>query len=464
MRLLPQKTPQKKTGFIAYTRFKSENFRQILNFCPKIDFREKRGKIDMKKRKIFKTLAFSSLALVMAAGGIFAFAPIGASANTPPPTTTTGLGLDPKNDPVVYTTESGLEIRMSNANKFSDVVTTISNKGARAPQDLRNFYYFTMGTFSGTIYVGDTTSNTYSLLNEPVNWIILGVGSHSDAFVDSVSNYLFSTMKNNDYLFSNGEYYFDNQHETFSPAGQLIDSTISAKTYIMGKVKDSIKVHTEIPKGCMLVISERTLGQMYFNSSGDINVTTAGNPSYTVVCANTSELYGNRYRYKSDSSTSGTTIWNNKIDGSLYTYINNLFSKNISGQIISNTLGFTEVQANLIVPQQLYTYYYDGTKDCQETPSTDGGTYYTMFPLAYKDANPSTYQNFCYEDYLTTNEQRVSTLIGSSNPISNFWYLRSGSNVGTYRSTFIHPGGVGPGAMNVCSSQGVRPAMVMKLS
>ena len=128
----------------------------------------------MKKRKIFKTLAFSSLALVMAAGGIFAFAPIGASASTPPPTTTTGLGLDPKNDPVVYTTESGLEIRMSNANKFSGTVTTTTNNGYTYTQDLTSFYYFTMGTWSGSIHSvvsGDRTA-TFSVSNAPVNWKI----------------------------------------------------------------------------------------------------------------------------------------------------------------------------------------------------------------------------------------------------------------------------------------------------
>ena len=255
----------------------------------------------MKKRKIFKTLALSSLAVVMAAGGIFAFAPIGASASTPPPTTTTGLGLDPKNDPVVYTTESGLEIRMSNANKLSGTTTTTTNTGYTYTQDLSSFYYFTMGTFSGTIYTAKTKTDTYTVTNEPVNWIILGLGSHTNAFVESVSNYLFSTIKNNDYLFSNGEYYFDNQHETFSPAGQLIDSTISAKTYIMGKVKDSIVVNTDIPKGCMLVLSEKLLGSTYFNCKGDMNAVwntgyNAGKIYY--VLAEYNKNYYGRFRWK----------------------------------------------------------------------------------------------------------------------------------------------------------------------
>ena len=420
----------------------------------------------MKKRKIFKTLAFSSLALVMAAGGIFAFAPIGASASTPPPTTTTGLGLDPKNDPVVYTTESGLEIKMSNADKFSGTVTTTTNTGSKFTQDLSSFYYFTMGTFSGTIYTGEGGSTTanYKVTNEPVNWIILGVGSHSNAFVESVSNYLFSTIKNNDYLFSNGEYYFDNQHETFSPAGQLIDNTISAKTYIMGKVKDSIKVHTDIPKGCMLVLSEKLLGQCYFNGSGAFNSTLLQrNTCHIMYTGGT--IYGNRYRYIGNTSTytDGAQNWttSGNAGGSLYNYINNLFSKNTSGTILSNSLGFTTTQSNLIVPQQLYTFYSNGDDyPFQETPSTDGGTYYTMFPLAYRGAHTATYQNFCIEDYLTTNAKRIATFIGSNQ--TYWWWSRSGILTTPGTANACVPEAVAYN-IDVSFGLGVRPAMVMKL-
>ena len=428
----------------------------------------------MKKRKIFKTLAFSSLALVMAAGGIFAFAPIGASASTPPPTTTTGLGLDPKNDPIVYTTESGLEIKMSNANKFAGTTTTTTNKGNTYTQDLSSFYYFTMGTFSGTIYTGANGSATasYDVSNEPVNWIILGVGSHSNAFVESVSNYLFSAIKNHDYLFEDGEYFFDNQHETFSPAGQLIDSTINAKTYIMGKVKDSIKVHTDIPKGCMLVLSEKLLGQSCFNASGNITgiYNSSGIDCYAPVIAGSN--YGNRYRYYGNAGTNtvGAQSWaeSGNAGGSLYNYVNNLFSKNTSGTILSNSLGFTTEQANLIVPQQLYTFYSNGTDyPLAETPSTDGGTYYTMFPLTYRTVHTATKQNFCIEDYLNSNSKRVASLIGSNQ--SYVWWLRSGHLEYNYASNFVwhdgsYSGNTGAGMTSAVVLQGVRPAMVMKLA
>ena len=421
----------------------------------------------MKKNK-FKVLGFASLALLMACTGTFVFAPLTTSAHEEP-TTTTGLGLDPKNDPVVYTTESGLEIRMSNADKFASATTFTTNTGVSVQQDLTSFYYFTMGTYSGTIYTGDNGSTTasYTCTNEPVNWIILGVGSHSTAFVESVSNYLFSTIKNNDYLFSNGEYYFDNQHETFSPAGSLIDSTVNTKTYLMGKVKDSITVHTEIPKGCMLVLSEKALGQTYFNSSGALNYRVfAHSPQITTQGANTS--YGDRYRYKGDinTSTNEAQTWNNKTDGDLYAYINNLFSKNTSGTILKNGLGFTQAQADLIVPQQLYTSYSNGNGyPLTETPSTDGGTYYTMFPLAMgteSNSYTSGTQNFVIGTYIPLGSKRIVTYIGSNRP-TMIWF-RSGSHYSADAATAMHVTGGQASNNHVSNVFGVRPAMVMKLS
>ena len=420
----------------------------------------------MKKNK-FKVLGFASLALLMACTGTFVFAPLTTSAHEEP-TTTTGLGLDPKNDPVVYTTESGLEIKMSNANKFSGSVTTTSNRGNKYSQDLSSFYYFTMGTFSGTIYTAKTQTDAYEVNNEPVNWIILGVGSHSNAFVESVSNYLFSAIKNHDYLFEDGEYFFDNQHETFSPAGSLIDSTVNTKTYLMGKVKDSIKVHTDIPKGCMLVLSEKLLGKMYFNSTGSINYAYDSSDYLVENMFIGNGYYGNRYRFYGETNAhTGTQSWNttNNSGGSLFNYINNLFSKNNSTGAIEgdNKLGFTKAQADLIVPQQLYTIYYDGTSTYQENPSTDKGTYYSMFPLADNSSYASSiYQNFGILDYLDSDAKRVACLIGSSQ--SDYWWLRSGSNtICRYGRNVVPNGELYVDGYNVKNSLGVRPAMVMKL-
>ena len=428
-----------------------------------------------KKNKALKTFGFSSLALLMGAAGAFAFAPlIPNQANASETTTTTGLGLDPKNDPVVYTTESGLEIRMSN-NKITSTLATKTNKNYSYTQDLTGFYYFTMGTYSGTIYtaVNASTSATYSVSNEPVNWIILGLGNNTSYFTDAVAKYLYTEWKNNTFVEGSngalGTYFYKNHFENSSPAGALIDNTVSAKTYIFDKVKASIPQNpaNEIPEGCMLVLSEKLLGQMYFNSTGALNQANyTGITEFYWVSA--TAQYGNRYRFignKNITNNNGQQTWttSGNAGGSLYNHINSMFSKNnATGAVIGNSLGFTQAQADLIVPQQLYTYYSNGSGyNYQETPTTDGGTYYTMFPLAYKGAYSSTYQNFCVEDYLPNANQRTAVLINSTQ--SDCWRLRSGASHNQHDVSLVKPGGTFEG-WGTCNAFGVRPAMVMKLA
>ena len=226
----------------------------------------------------------------------------------------------------------------------------------------------------------------------------------------------------------------------------------------------------EIPENCFLVLSEKLLGQMYFNGSGNLNANLYNvySPCYFVY---SNGYYGNRYRYygKTNTSTAGGQSWNatssNK-GGDLYNYMNSLMcvtsptNKAITG---SNKLGFTQSQANLIVPQQLYTYYSNGSGyNYAETPSTDGGTYYSLFPLAYRAASTGTKQNFCIEDYLTTNAQRTATFIGSSTNQSYFWWLRSGSPSYSHSTCDVPPSG-GFSNDGVNDSHGVRPAMVIRL-
>ena len=220
------------------------------------------------------------------------------------------------------------------------------------------------------------------------------------------------------------------------------------------------------------MISEKLLGQKYFNSNGLINeaLYTLYAPSALVYSLS---HYGNRYRYigNTHSSTPGTQSWttSGNSGGCLYNYINGLFSKNTSGTILSNNLGFTQSQGDLIVPQQLYTYYANGSGyNYAETPSTDGGTYYTMFPLAYRAAYSSIYQNFCIEDYLTTNAKRTAVFIGSSSNQSYFWWLRSGTTTLSLSNSCgnainVAPSGECNSMLDLNCSLGVRPAMVMKL-
>ena len=113
-----------------------------------------------KKSKFLKAFGFSSLALLMGIAGTMAFAPLGATPSVAGASTVdqintkadgenikyapSALGLDPENDPVIYTTESGLELKshyISNATPVSKV------------------QYFTLGSYNGT----------------PVNWLIVGI-------------------------------------------------------------------------------------------------------------------------------------------------------------------------------------------------------------------------------------------------------------------------------------------------
>ena len=86
-----------------------------------------------------------------------------------------------------------------------------------------------------------------------------------------------------------------------------------------------------------------------------------------------------------------------------------------------------------------------------------------MFPLAYRAAHTGTKQNFCIEDYLPNQNQRVATLIKSN--YSYFWSLRSGHATTLSQTWGCWPSGEysAGGYSAVSDTQGVRPAMVMKL-
>ena len=220
------------------------------------------------KRKFLKTFSFTSLALLMGIAGTMAFAPLGVGtqgstlANASQiETTTSGLGLDPKTDPVVYVTESGLEIKKSNG-KYTSTTTTTTNTGYTYTQDLTSFYYFTMGTFSGTIYTAKNRTDTYEVSNEPVNWLIIGRGEFN---------------------------FYDD-----SPAGIAIKNESSkheiavANNLYLPMDMQSIPEgpDNEIPDNCFLVLSEKLLGQSYFNTTGSINsnLSTDHSECYFTYC------------------------------------------------------------------------------------------------------------------------------------------------------------------------------------
>ena len=403
------------------------------------DLRRKR----VKKRKILKKIGLSILAGFMFCLPVLAGC---APPAVPPANVNQGqnfdLGLNPVTDPVVFTTQSGIEIKKSNGKHTSTTITT-TNTGATYTQDITSFYYFTMGTFSGAIHTGKTTTDTFTVSNEPVNWLILGRGAGFQFSDDTPAG---TAIKG------------DNNNQEIAMLQNYLPLSMS-----------SIPEKEEIPDDCFFVLSEKLFGNVAFNSDGSgMDIEGVDNARYsTYYLMDTPGCWGSRYRYSSSTNTTGTTSWNttNNTGGDLYNYINSLMcvssptNKSITGD---NKFGFTQAEANMIVPQQLYTFYSSGS-NYAETPSTDGGTYYTMFPLAYRAASSGTKQNFCIEDYLPTNAQRIATQIGSLQ--NQFWWLRTATPSISYRAAVVQCAGTiaTNNTGDIDYAHGVRPAMVMKL-
>lgn len=314
----------------------------------------------MKKSKILKTLGFSSLALLIAAGGTFAFAPLGASpnslANASEIETSTEQGLiTPKaDDPVIYTTENGLNIKWG----------TLSINTSLGTGNLNGFPYFT--TNDG--------SKTYT-------WVIIGRNADTSVFSDSISQYLFSNWKTTHntkigkIFNSDGYYYFNNTYETTSPAGNMINSIIPTKTYVSDfATSTTIKTNPEIPSGCVLVLANECVENAAYNVS------------YAYAMA--------PYRfshYRSDANTD--------------------FKSTMDGYYTNKSLGLASlIDQELIQSVTVKTYeyqWYDTTWN-----NRDDGTWAWrlpsltahIFPLCSR-ADGST---FTWSTYLTANQMKLS--------------------------------------------------------
>ena len=398
----------------------------------------------IKKSKIFKTISFSSLALLMSIAGTMAFSPLGAgpsvaSANEMVDQINTkadgenikyapsALGLDPENDPVIYTTESGLEIKYGG----------LDLNASLGSGPLKGYPYFTMGTYS----------------SKAVNWIIIGRNSNLTTFNNAIQNYLFSTWKNKTSAIYN-KYFFGNTYETTTPAGSAINTAVSSKSYIQDFEKislSSITTNSEIPSGCVLAISECVLYSCWFNAS-------SGASAFNSTTANTSK--GGRYRYAASNAhcSQNASFTYSGTAGTLYTEMLNLYNTN---------LGLTTAQQNLIQGQKLNTYYMNGRTEYLETYSTDGNTLHKFFPLATYRAqngtNPSVgTESFDIGDYLNTDALRVAYQIGTSTARA-YWGRTGGQGGYAYSAKFMGDTGT-PTEARANNSWGVRPACVIKLA
>ena len=352
-------------------------------------------------KKIFKKLAFCSLAVCMGALTFLgtACSPTQNNLSSENPTYSgeivqsvqSPLGLDPKNDPVIYTTESGLEIKYGG----------LDIEGTLASGALSGYPYFTMGTYGGNA----------------VNWVIIGRATDvtQNVQIDGTESVLFSNWKSNS-ICRLSNYFMKNIFETTTPAGSAINSVTASKSYVVddkiittsltGRVSNS-----EISSGCVLALSEKCLG-----------------------------------------TTKYSPITNNNYEGSgLQTYCQKLYNQTTA----NGGLGLTSTQKNLIKPQNLVSACAPNQTTC--TSSTQ-----YMFPLAweYKKDNGSLWgENFMLRTYLGTYTTSSSTLWVADQA----WYTRGSNGTSTNKYIIIQTSGsINSGASD--NGYGVRPACVISLS
>ena len=313
------------------------------------------------------------------------------------------LELDPENDPVLGTTESGIEIKFHNRaftgtwdyNKFTKNYvgsTDSTTYGKSTITSLNGYFYVTLGGYNWVIigrnsnlnWVNTTFTNTYAQSNEQIS-----------NFIKFAS---YSTYANA----------LKSQIETTTDAGVAINSanvngiinTVSSisRSYSINLASYTSPVASsdldDYP-GCVLCLCAGTTGDSYYK--------------------NTSPYYS--YFPSSDLDTAMTNIYNN--------------IKSAAGNAIQLT--------------SLTTYGYNG-----------GYKTYThseyLFPLATNTVNSS--QNYCVETYLNSTTKR---------DIDTYWWLRSGDSSYFNYAWFVFP----DGSLNgypISSSLGVRPAFVLKIT
>ena len=138
-----------------------------------------------------------------------------------------GLGLDPENDPVIYTTDYGLEIKSHNAAGLADV--TVNDPSG-----------------NGTITVSSTTWNYMSAGG--YNWIIIGQYSSS--------SYTISNIRGDEYSRNNPDGTDAGNEVESANANGLLQTNFTIPAFTNAVVPSN----GEIPAGCVLCLLSGTTG------------------------------------------------------------------------------------------------------------------------------------------------------------------------------------------------------------
>lgn len=139
---------------------------------------KKSAKLGTNKNKKIRVFATSSLALLIGLGGVLGFTTATSSSQASSlagnSSTTTAqsqllngtLNLDPENDPTLFKTDSGLEVKFAGGTLTSEQSTSLAGYG-----------YFTLGSYNGT----------------PIHWVIIGYSNTinlvSQIYAQSISSW-----------------------------------------------------------------------------------------------------------------------------------------------------------------------------------------------------------------------------------------------------------------------------------
>ena len=413
---------------------------------------ETQNQSNKSKQKIFKAFGFGSLAVMMAVAGTFAFAPLGASPSVASASeydtqVSQNLIIPKADDPTIYTTESGLEIKWGNAatasgnaNETGTYNYSSYTGGAGLPTNTVD-NKLTSGNLSGFPYFTTSKNGT------TYTWVIIGrnanVSTMNNATTisgsQSSSKIEYRTMSEWKSKISNSDTYpnfvagysptyknfFNNSLESNTPAGAAINSHLDKEygarnysaslsySYPQVLTVSSVKTSTEIPAGCVLCLANGITGTSAW--------TTAASNSTGYWCPSTG-YYG------------GTG--------------NNL-SKLVNSYYTNDTFGFGSHLnrfKSITISQQAY-YYTVNVRDVSITTSTS----LKMFVLGSHSAD-----NFKYSTYLTAAQVKLSSEVWLRSMTDHTapYYLNTSGNTTTAGSYSYSCG----------YSKGVRPAFVMSIS
>ena len=271
----------KKTNRLKFARGKSESTFEFRTPQAKNSY----GNFKQKNRthKFTKIFAGVSLATLITCGTVLGFAPLASTNNTINPTianssaisqTLTGLITPHEDDPIVYTTESGINIKYS-----LNSITTSPGFGTNS--GLGGYCYFT--TNDGT--------NDYV-------WVI--IGKSPDVSTNYRVDYnIANWISTSEYRGSLRDEFLNNQYETASPAGELVSTIFSENEHVIG---DDILSNDEIPSGCVLCLANGSVASGAFTTDG---LKTASVPKINYTIAHTDYYYDSTYTHALAVAMSG---------------------------------------------------------------------------------------------------------------------------------------------------------------